>query len=189
VADLYDDQETLDLFLEQTDKLARSPLLASGGLSTSLEVNFAPGGPSTLTVKRPDQTELGAFLLTFRTFVADRSPIEFHRVQRVYRANVRSDELIAQAEDAGRAWREACRSSPIAVQINEQTLRPDKVLDLWIDGEYFHLDRRKRDDLKALGPLGAVMTEEVLKSLLLAATKYVFDLQGLIVLARRQSLL
>jgi hypothetical protein len=141
VAEGYDIGETFDLFLEQTDQLAHSRLLASGGLGTEFHVDFNQGEPSTFGVHRPDRTELGAFLLTLRHFVASGSPIEFSRVQRLYREHVRSDALRAQAEADAREYRQACRSGPIAFKLNDQELRPDRVLDLWINGEFFHLDR------------------------------------------------
>jgi len=132
---------------------------------------------------------LRSFLLTFRQFVSDKEPVFVNNIASICWQDLRSDKLRGRLQDARRQWREACRGGPLRVVIDEDHLSPAEAMDLWINGKYFHNDKRKAERIERLDPMGLLLARHVFLNHIITATNYVTFLGQVIVVARRQGLL
>jgi hypothetical protein len=117
----------LSLFVERATELGNARLLKTGGLRTDWSVTFGPGGTEATTYD-PDEDDFRSYLLTFRQFVSDDEPIFVNRVASILWQRITDDEF----------------------RFNGERLRPEGLLDLWINGIYFHNDAAKAEKLKRL---------------------------------------
>lgn len=86
-------------------------------------------------------------------------------------------------------YRAALRRGSLQFVLNDRHLEPESVVDLWVNGRYFHNDRRKAAALDALDPTSRVFVRHVFLDVLVETTKYAVFLANVIVIARRDGLL
>ena len=72
---------------------------------------------------------------------------------------------------------------------NGRPLEPERIMDLWINGIYFHNDRRKAQAINRLDSLHRLFSRHAFLNFVISATNYVVFLAQVIVLARREGLL
>jgi len=100
---------------------------------------------------RIDEEDLRSFLLTFRHFVSKNEPAFIDRVLNDCMRFMRSDHYKEELAKARDEWRNSfLRMGPIAVTINQRKLTGEYLLDLWINGVYFHNDSDKAAELHRL---------------------------------------
>jgi len=101
-----------------------------------------------------DEEDLRSFLLTFRHFVSDNEPAFINRIFNLCDQHLQNDYYRGELRKARQEWRSCFeKMGPIAVTINQKQLTGEFLLDLWINGVYFHNDNEKGDELNRL--LGA----------------------------------
>jgi len=181
--------ELFDVFVKRAEELRREPAVQEGHFNIELSLKFEAGGPLGATSREPNEALFRSFLLTFRKFVSDNESVYVDRVYNVLYQEIRSDRLRDQMADARREWRAACKVGGMRLVDNGRPMEPAHVMDLWLNGGYFHNDRRKEKALEQLDPLGTLFSRHVFLNHVIDATKYVFFLAQVIVVARRQGLL
>jgi hypothetical protein len=142
--------ETLRRFVHNVEQLQTRRLLRDADLRSDLSLDWAEGGPLRVRHHEPDEEDLRSYLVDFRKFMAEREPVFLARVLSVARRHVTSDEIVAQLAAARSRWKEALKKGDFEIVVNEEQLRPETIMDLWIDGYYFHDDPEKRRKLDAL---------------------------------------
>lgn len=181
--------EILNLFLARADELVSTRLVTSGGLSTSFNMKFERMKLGTFSISNPDEEQLRSFLLTFRQFVSKGEPILIDAVHnRVWQA-LAAGNLREQLAEARDHWKQQRRRGPMALIMDEVTYTPEFILDLWINGYYFHNDSRKAETLRRLDPVGGLFVRHVFLDHLVEATRYVVFLRNVIRVARSEGLL
>jgi hypothetical protein len=97
----------------------------------------------------PDEEDLRSFLLDFRKLVAPKEPVYVGRVLNAAYRHVSSDDLAARVTEARAGWKRELRGS-MGFVVNDQEIRAETIVDLWINGYYFHDDPDKARRLEAL---------------------------------------
>jgi hypothetical protein len=187
--DGYTTTERLELFLRRVNELLDKEAVRSGSLSISLSLSFRPGQGLTASSKEPSEESLSSFLNTFRQFVSDGEPIFVNLIANVLLRELDSDELRGHLLAARKRWLESARAGPLRLVIDEDHITPADALDLWINGEYFHNDKRQRERLQRLDPVGLLLTRHVFLNHIITATNYVGLLGQTVIVGHRQGLL
>lgn len=101
--------------------------------------------------REPHHEELRAFLMTLRHFLGDREPTQFLRVSSDCRRHFTSAEGRNAVDFLRRAWRETMEKPSIehSGEIHFKLSQGD-LLDLWLNGEYFHSNPEKRARLELI---------------------------------------
>lgn len=100
---------------------------------------------------RFDEEYLRSFLLTFRQFLSKDEPIFIERVFNDCVRLIESDHFKDQLTAARRSWKSSFyKMGGLNVTIDDENMTGEYVLDLWINGHYFHNDAAKADALRRL---------------------------------------
>ena len=111
---------------------------------------------TTVTFKGPDPKTIKSLLLDFRPFIAQKEPVNFNHVANLIEKNVSDSKIIETLREIRQAWcgllqkKEVKHFSGFKLVVNNEQLLSEKNIDLWINGEYFHLDDQKRQFLENL---------------------------------------
>ena len=185
----YTPGERLDLYVELADELLNTRAVQDHAFNIELTIKGGINQPFMTKSREPTEEVLKAFLLTFRHFMMYKEPVSVNGVANIVWQNLRSDQLKGMLEETRKQWRQECRQGPLQLIINQDRLTPEQAMDLWINGKYFHSDKRKRERLESLDPLGRLFTRHVFLNHIISATNYVVFLAQVIVVGRRQGLL
>ncbi len=147
-------RERLDIFLSCVDELNARPFVLDGLFEFRFHVHCdQESGYLTCEFEEDDQESFRSFLLTFRKFILNNEPANIDRVLKTCRRHVKSeeDELREVLDELKAVWRYQYGKGVIQMRTNGVNLTPEYVLDLWINGQYFHSDnpdkRKQLDDL------------------------------------------
>lgn len=185
----YTTTERLDLYLRRVNELLDKEAVRSGSFSIGLRLSFQAGQGLTRSSKEPSEESLSSFLNTFRQFISAREPIFVDLIANVLLRELDSDELHGHLVTARKQWLDSALAGPLRLVIDEDHITPADALDLWINGVYFHNDKRKQERLQHLDPVGLLLTRHVFLNHIITATNYVGFLGQTVYVARRQGLL
>jgi len=148
---IVSDKRQLEIFVERVQELANTRMMRDNQLynyKPTIKMDFE-AGTSSVDAQEPDEDDLKSFLLTFRHFVSNDEPVYFYKV-----CNTATKCLKSQyQENSGflAKAREEWHKAEIGVEVlivDNKHLTGDYVLDLYINGQYFHNDPEYADKLK-----------------------------------------
>jgi hypothetical protein len=184
-----EEADRFNLFVKRAEELLDCGLVRNGDLRSSLLLRASQAGPVEFRTHEPNEEQLRSFLMTFRQFIMDGEPIFLSRVANILWQLLPGDRLRSRLEDARRRWKTDCRRGSMELVVNDSKFPPELVLDLWINGQYFHNDERKQAELRRLDPLATVFVRQLFLDFLVDTTRYIQFLASAIVVARRDGLL
>jgi len=182
------DTERLDLYIARVRQCLDSRLISSGSLQSQLSLGFSSNRLEVSTYN-PDEETLRAFLLTFRQFISPKEDVYVNRIVNLLYPALDSAELRRLLRSAREGWLGARAVGGVRLTIDGHDVAPEHALDLWINGVYFHNDRRKLQELQSYGPLGIHFARRQVLDYLIDATNYVTYIADVIIRARSQGLL
>jgi hypothetical protein len=183
------DSECLDLFLKRGHQLFDEPVVASGGLNVGLRISGEIGEPLSLSLQQPDERLLRSFLMTFRQFVLNNEDVYLPKIHNILWRRIESDEIREHLAAARQRWNGSRKVGSVGFEADAVRFAPADMLDLWLNGHYFHSDSRKEAELERLDPIKAIFTRHLMLDLVVETTRYIRDLANVIVVARREGLL
>lgn len=181
--------QQLSLFLARVEELLNTRMIQTGGLDIGFSISADRVKGSSFEFREPHEDDLRSFLLTFRHFVSDNEPVFVNRIHAVCWQQLNSDKLKAELSKGQAYWRTAGRHGPLAYVEDGDSYSPVKMLDLWINGRYFHSDQRKAAQLAQLSAPGLLFTRQILLNYIIEATRYILLLRNVIVVARKEGIL
>jgi len=184
------DRERLDLFLRLVDELVATRLIRTGALSDALHFSATAGQPAIFSVSVPDEDDFRSFLVCFRHLVANREPATLDQVANILLHKLEPEEPLGQfVSEARDVWRGASKQGPIQVIIDDAEYGPEEVLDLYLNGQYFHSDLTKAGQLDSVGAIGEKLTRQQLNGMLVAGVNYANKLRRALLSGRSEGLL
>ncbi|MHB1488308.1 MAG: hypothetical protein ACYCS7_13810 [Acidimicrobiales bacterium] len=185
--DRYNPSEAFDLYVRRAEELRCEP--AAQDFHMELSLTFKAGAGISVTTREPNEQLFRSFLISFRKFVSDDDPVFVNRVSGLLMRALDSDELKRLLIHARKQWQEACKFGGLRLIENGRVLSPEVTMDLWLNGWYFHNDRRKEVELERLDPLHRIFVRSAFLNHVITATNYVMFVAQVIVVARRGGLL
>jgi hypothetical protein len=149
-------RENLGVFLSCVEELRERPFILKGLCEFQFHVSFDDeSGQLTCEIQEADQEHFRSFLLTFRKFILNDEPSNVDWVLNTCRRFVKDEEVeLKEVLDELKAvWRFQYGKGAVRMHTSGLNLTPEYVLDLWINGQYFHGDnpdkRRQLNELLA----------------------------------------
>jgi hypothetical protein len=125
---------------------------------SSFDIDLKVNEASKASFGGIDQKTIKAFLVDFRPFILNDEPINFDFISNlifIERENFDA-EILKNTQEAKDVWAkllERKESSPVGglrLNINGKDLLSEKNLQLWMNGEYFHLKAEVRNPLEEI---------------------------------------
>ena len=146
---LLSTRERLELFGQRVIELSERRLVRNG-MNTQLNISW--DATSQLLSQRtlePDEEDLRSFLLLFRHFISEKEPLFLNRVMNDCLQFLESSELKEGVKKAKDEWKQVFyKIGAFQIMIDNQKLTGEYVLDLWINGYYFHNDSDKAAEIR-----------------------------------------
>lgn len=149
-------RENLGVFLSCVEELRERPFILKGLYEFQFHVSFDDeSGQLTCEIQEAEQEHFRSFLLTFRKFILNDEPSNVDWVLNTCRRFVKyeEEELKEVLDELKAIWRFRYRKGVVQMHTSGLNLTPEYVLDLWINGQYFHGDnpdkRRQLNELLA----------------------------------------
>lgn len=150
--------------------------------NVSWGLDYKEGAGVKMSFIGPDSKTIKAFLLDFRPFILNDEQINFNHISsQIFKELVDknisvSDNSKKALEESRDGWskllerRESFAVGGIRLKIDNSDLISEKNLDLWLNGEYFHLSEEKRQIIERFnttpfGPLSHFVFIDLLQRL------------------------
>lgn len=183
-----DETQKVDHYVSRADALTATRLL-DGKFSPGFQINFQQNQPLQVVVNDPDESDLKAFLMDFRHFILQGEPVFIGHIHGICFRKCSEGELRRVMGETYRTWKNSRKEGPVKFVLNEETMEPARLLDLWIHGLYFHTDERKFQELQRLIAQGAPFTRHLFLDYLMTTTSYIVALRNQIRLGRAEGVL
>lgn len=146
-------REQIELFIARGEEMWNSRVRREG-LKISFNVKWAIDEDVTHRIEEPDAEDFRSFLTIFRKFIAPDSAIylpKIYNLCHLYITDAETKEFLAEARSI---WLEIQQQpdSGMTVTVNGRRLLPKDVVDIWINGYYFHDDVEGMRILKGMNP-------------------------------------
>ncbi len=142
-------REQLELFKKRADELENSRLIRNG-FSANLNIKLDENVGLTPKLTEPDEEDLRSFLLTFRHFVSNDEPVFLNKIYNLLHTSLTSVELKGFLIESRKLVKAAQKTAGLQLEYNGEVISPEKILNMWINGHYFHNDeelKKKLDEL------------------------------------------
>jgi hypothetical protein len=132
------------------ERIERLKLNSDFFVSINFKLSYKDGLGEKTALSGPDLKTIKAFVLDFRPFIANDEPVNFFKVCNIIEKSKTDVDLIKKLREARDAWskllekKERIPMGGLRLKIDSEDLLSEKNLNLWINGEYFHLDEEKK---------------------------------------------
>ena len=141
-------KERLELFRERVEVLRTTDLIKKGfGYKFTMAFGEKGVGVKITGFKEDD---LRSYLTAFRHFILKNSPVYLNKIYNDLRKNVTDDEVKKMLNRNRDHWLQIHRQGAMGLTYNKKNITPEFAVNLFIKGEYFHLNEDKREFLKNL---------------------------------------
>lgn len=169
--------ERLQLFDRRVEELLAARLLKN--FKPGFRLDFGAEKPLRSEVNEPDEDHLRSFFLTFRKLVSDGEPVFISGIHNILWQRLTTDSLKGALAEAHKEWRGRMRTGMLEFVVDDQKIRPEYVLDLWINGEYFHDDQIKKKELDRLLGVGLSFVRYMLLNAVVDTTQFAVILRNI----------
>lgn len=137
---MRDIKEIFDLFERQVQELCDSNFNKALPKS-KFTFNAIAGRSNKLNESGPDYESIKSFVLTFRQFILDE-PISIKNIAKAYEELPEDDSLRKEFSETRIKFNEFLDSNPPLIMDNQRTTNHE-LLDMFLYGSFFHLNKRK----------------------------------------------
>ncbi|MHB1004253.1 MAG: hypothetical protein ACYC3S_01265 [Chloroflexota bacterium] len=151
--------EQLRLFLVRANALLDTRLVRQY-LPHSMSIKFHYRVGLWIEESYPDEDDLRALLTHIRPFMMERESIYLNRIYNLCHLRLTSDELKGYLIESRKRWLAAFKRGGFGLQVDDKEYTPELVMDLWINGHFFHNDEEKLRALQKLAPVGIIFARQ-----------------------------
>ena len=178
--------EQFQLYKSKVDELENCKLIKAG-FSASVQLDFDRARGIQWSLREPEEDDLRSYLLTFRQFTLDHEPVFLSKIFNLCEKYISDDFLKENLRAARQDWKRIQKDLGMTLVLGGQEFTPEHVMDLWVNGFYFHSDEEKRKTLIALLPHVKSLVRGLFLIYLVDASRIVFYTACVIGWAERDS--
>ena len=180
-------KERLELFRDRVEVL-RTTNLMKKGFKYTFTIAFGEklGG---VKITGFEEDELRSYLMTFRHFVLKNSPVYLNKIYNNLRKNVTDDEVKKMLNRNRDHWLQIHRQGVMGLTYDKKNITPEFTVNLFITGEYFHLNGDEREFLKNLSYPWNMYFKHQFIDFLVKATKHIRFIDSIIAKVLKENLL
>jgi hypothetical protein len=168
------DEERLRLFSLRWHDMYYSRAYQSG-LNLSYSVNASTARGVSYNFTEPDFEDFRSFLTVFRKFISIKSPIfipkTFNSLERLITDGEDKNELRKSRKTYNEVQQDC--GFPVSIAAGGKILTQQYVIDMWLNGFYFHDDSEKIKTLDSLEPFHRDATKAVFTDYVIEITKVI----------------
>ena len=172
-------RERFELFCQKERELRDSRLLHCGW-APQFSLEYEAFKELRLEHAEPDREYLNSFLMLFRHFVLQGSPIHLNSIYNLAEREIASDFYRGRLRSSRVVWKKALKDQGIKLVVNGKECTPEHLMDLWINGYHFHMDETKRQELNLFVPLGVNINRTLFLALLVDGARQIFYVAGIL---------
>jgi hypothetical protein len=175
------DRERLLLFVAESDRLNEHKLVQDG-FAPSLNISMnGSDQPWKQQIFEPEPEVLESYLLQLRRFMADDEHIFVHGIRSLARRLLPPSSLRDRLDDAHAEWKRQMKNAGVSMKLNDEEVHPAYAWDLYVNGQYFHVDVTKRERLSLFAASGVSwMIRWQFLNQIVFATEYIFEVSLII---------
>jgi len=151
----------LSLFHERVGKLRENSDFFT---NMRVGIGYKKGEGIKTTFTGPDPKTIKAFILDFRPFVLNDEPVNFDYISNIayqLAVDVKTKENVVKAKKTWSDLLERKKEIPVGglrLEIDGKKILSQENLNIWINGDYAHLDSDKRQTLSQIraNPMGEI---------------------------------
>jgi hypothetical protein len=137
-------------FHRTAGKLRESRLLKEK-FTIGFTLTLSQSGPQ-VTVKQPDETDLKAYLTTFRQFIMQKEPTYMGDIYTLLQLHLKDEKLKGYLAKSQDFWQNAHERASIGMIYNKKQVSPQEISKLFLYGDIFHGDLEKEKAIDSLLP-------------------------------------
>ena len=172
-------KQRLELFRERVDVLTNTNLLKKG-LKSSLKITSHKDKGWKIEISWPEDDDLRSYLTTFRHFILKNSPVFLNRIYKLCIKHVKDSKVKQMLERNRKHWLGIHQQGAMGLSYQGKNVTPKFVVDLFIKGEYFHIEGEEREFLKGLPDEFDKLFKQQFIDFILLANKHIFFLDSVI---------
>lgn len=140
-----DELKQIKVFKSRAEKLLNNSLVL-GGFKSSADLQINNDGPS-FSFELPSEEAFESLLMRFRHFWAQKELCSFNRVRNIVHRHMPHTRERTEALKV--AWKKGLFHSS-HIMIDGVELTSEKLIDIWLNSEFFHNDEVKKTELDGL---------------------------------------
>ena len=164
-------EKNIESFIKSADLLYSLRLLKNG-LHCGINIQVKDGHETKINAQWPDEDDFRSFLLSFRLFISEKEPVFLGRIYNICIQNVSGDDL-AKLIRSREYFHKIQRESSFKLIFNGKEVKPRKVAELFINGQYFHVDQNKLSFLERLGMLEKIILRDQFMGYVISVTHHI----------------
>ena len=137
----------------------------------------------------PDIDDLRSFVTVFRHFVMNNSQVYLLTIYKLCHDRLTSDDLKERVRASKQIWKEEFKTGGFTLNYNGREFSPEAIMDLWLNGHFFHDETEKMLLLRSLTKHESVLFRYEFLDFLIGATNQVFTVGNIVKHALREGLL
>ncbi len=140
--------ENFNLFVEKANKLWRSSFI-NDVKKLSFTLNYEQNKGTSSKTNLPPEEIIESLLVRYRHFYMKNSPIKLEKILSIiYRKSGKN--IQAKVSEIRKNYKEALTKSSVSIRFNEKIVTPKEIIEAWLYGEHFHLDKDKREIISGM---------------------------------------
>jgi len=180
-------KERLELFRERVEVL-RTTNLMKKGFKYTFTIAFGEK-ESGVRITGFEEDKLCSYLTAFRHFVLKNSSVYINKIYKDLIRNVADGEMKKILKRNRDHWLKIHRQGAMGITYKKKNITPKFTVNLFIKGEYFHLNEDEREFLKNLPyPFNMYFKHQFI-DFLFKATKHIFYINSVINKVLKENLL
>jgi hypothetical protein len=136
----------------------------------------------------PDEDSLRSCLLLLRPFISEHEPLHLNKIFNLCHRKLASQELKEKLIEAREDWKATLKGNGMSLQFNDQSVSPEHVVDLWINGWHFHNNEEKLRELRSLVNPAQVLVRHLFLRVLAGGAQVVLYVGNVVTVALKDGL-
>lgn len=178
--------EQLELFKERVDELNSTRLVASGFYLTS-RIGWREDEGLKIEQPEVDKDDLRSFLTVFRHFISNDEPTYLFSIFSICHQYLNNENVKNKLIELRKAWKTALENNGIRFTLNKKEIKPEELMDIWINGWSHHNDQEYRKFLKTLIPYEENFIQIFFLDALVESTKVILYVGNVVTIALKEN--
>ncbi len=170
-------REQLELFKKRADELENCRLIR-GGFSATLNIKWDEKVGLTHEITEPDED-----------FVSNDEPVFLNKIYNLLHTSLTNEELKNFLIESRKVVKAAQKTAGLQLEYNGEVISPEQILNMWINGHYFHNDEHLKKKLDELVDSTVMIVRFNFLDFLIETSKQILNVRDVINEALRKNLL
>ncbi|MBO8128972.1 MAG: hypothetical protein H0Z39_07210 [Peptococcaceae bacterium] len=145
------EKRSLTTFCDRAKALMSRRMLKNGLPKIELKETISLNPPTfECEATLPDEEEFRSFLIDLRTFISEKEPNYFYKVYNILHRKLNDKALKDKLVLVRKEFSQALKQGPISIINGTKKYTPKYIINLYLNGRYFHDDEEKRIELEEL---------------------------------------